>query len=144
MNDSSPQAHRYWLMKNEPDEYSIDHALASPNRPLHWNGVRNYRHAISCVTICRQGDGVLYWHSSCAEPGIYGCPHCRQSAVWTLHSSTPQTLLRPQVPERQTALAYAGCAGLERSALLMPELREQPQLAQMRVLQKAIVSPLPQ
>ena len=72
MNDSSPQAHRYWLMKNEPDEYSIDHALASPQQTIAWNGVRNYQARNFMRDGMRVGDGVMIYHSNCKVPGIAG------------------------------------------------------------------------
>ena len=69
---TSASGRRYWLMKNEPDEYSIDHALAAPGQTIAWNGVRNYQARNFMRDEMQVGDGVLYWHSSCAEPGIYG------------------------------------------------------------------------
>jgi predicted RNA-binding protein with PUA-like domain len=61
-----------WLMKSEPDECSIDDALAAPKRITAWTGVRNYQ-ARNCMRdAMRIGDGVLFYHSSCAEPGIVG------------------------------------------------------------------------
>lgn len=64
MNDSSspPRSPRYWLMKNEPDEYSIDHALAAPAQTIAWNGVRNYQARNFMRDDMQVGDRVLYWH----------------------------------------------------------------------------------
>jgi predicted RNA-binding protein with PUA-like domain len=63
---------RYWLMKTEPDECSIDDALAAPRRITPWTGVRNYQARNFMVHDMRPGDGVLFYHSSCEEPGIAG------------------------------------------------------------------------
>ncbi|MBI1942731.1 MAG: EVE domain-containing protein [Betaproteobacteria bacterium] len=63
---------QYWLMKSEPDECSIDDALAAPKRITPWTGVRNYQARNFMRDAMRAGDGVLFWHSSCAEPGIAG------------------------------------------------------------------------
>ena len=63
---------RYWLMKSEPDECSIDDALAAPRRLTPWTGVRNYQARNFMRDEMRMGDGVLFYHSSCAEPGIAG------------------------------------------------------------------------
>ncbi len=63
---------RYWLMKSEPDECSIDDALAAPERIVPWTGVRNYQARNYMRDEMRIGDGVLFYHSSCAEPGIAG------------------------------------------------------------------------
>ena len=63
---------RYWLMKSEPDECSIDDVLAAPRRRTPWSGVRNYQARNFMRDEMRVGDGVLFYHSSCAEPGIAG------------------------------------------------------------------------
>ncbi len=65
-------ARRYWLMKSEPHECSIDDALAAPDRTVPWTGVRNYQARNFMRDDMRPGDGVLFYHSSCAEPGIAG------------------------------------------------------------------------
>lgn len=62
----------YWLMKSEPDEVSIDDALAAPKQTVPWTGVRNYQARNFMRDQMRIGDGVLFYHSSCAEPGIAG------------------------------------------------------------------------
>lgn len=63
---------QYWLMKSEPDEVSIDDALAAPGQTVAWTGVRNYQARNFMRDAMRIGDGVLFYHSSCAEPGIAG------------------------------------------------------------------------
>jgi predicted RNA-binding protein with PUA-like domain len=62
----------HWLMKSEPDECSIDDALAAPKRLTPWTGVRNYQARNTMRDLMRIGDGVLFYHSSCPEPGIAG------------------------------------------------------------------------
>jgi predicted RNA-binding protein with PUA-like domain len=62
----------YWLMKSEPDECSIDDALAARGRITPWTGVRNYQARNYMRDAMRIGDNVLFYHSSCAEPGIAG------------------------------------------------------------------------
>jgi predicted RNA-binding protein with PUA-like domain len=63
---------KYWLMKSEPDECSIDDVLAAPGRTVPWTGVRNYQARNFMRDDMRPGDGVLFYHSSCPEPGIAG------------------------------------------------------------------------
>ena len=63
---------KYWLMKSEPDECSIDDVLAAHERKTAWSGVRNYQARNFMRDQMRVGDGVLFYHSSCAEPGIAG------------------------------------------------------------------------
>ncbi|MDR5770767.1 EVE domain-containing protein [Caballeronia sp. LP006] len=63
---------RYWLMKSEPDEASIDHLAHAPKKTLPWTGVRNYQARNFMRDQMQVGDGVLFYHSSCPEPGIAG------------------------------------------------------------------------
>ena len=62
----------FWLMKSEPDECSIDDVLAMPRHTVPWFGVRNYQARNYMRDAMRVGDGVLFYHSGCAEPGIAG------------------------------------------------------------------------
>ena len=63
---------RYWLMKSEPDEVSIDDLAAAPKATVAWYGVRNYQARNFMRDDMRVGDRVLFYHSSCPEPGIAG------------------------------------------------------------------------
>ena len=60
----------YWLMKSEPDTFSIDD-LKRKKREA-WDGVRNYQARNFMRDGMRVGDGVFFYHSNCAEPGIAG------------------------------------------------------------------------
>jgi predicted RNA-binding protein with PUA-like domain len=62
----------YWLMKSEPDEFSIDDLVKAPKQTTAWFGVRNYTARNFMRDDMRVGDGVLFYHSSCPEPGIAG------------------------------------------------------------------------
>jgi predicted RNA-binding protein with PUA-like domain len=62
----------YWLMKSEPDECSIDDVLRAKDRITPWSGVRNYQARNFMKDRMKVGDGVLFYHSSCPEPGIAG------------------------------------------------------------------------
>jgi len=62
----------HWLMKSEPAECSVDDALAAPNATVPWVGVRNYQARNFMRDAMRVDDGVLFYHSSCAEPGVVG------------------------------------------------------------------------
>jgi predicted RNA-binding protein with PUA-like domain len=62
----------YWLMKSEPDEFSIDDLVKAPRQTTSWFGVRNYVARNFMRDTMRIGDGVLFYHSSCEVPGIVG------------------------------------------------------------------------
>ncbi|KAB0582044.1 EVE domain-containing protein [Ideonella dechloratans] len=63
---------QYWLMKIEPAECSIDELARLPAQTVPWTGVRNYQARNFMRDAMQVGDGVLYYHSSCAEPGVAG------------------------------------------------------------------------
>jgi len=62
---------RYWLMKSEPDEFSIDNLARARHQSTPWFGVRNYQ-ARNFMREMRIGDRAFFYHSSCPEPGIAG------------------------------------------------------------------------
>ena len=62
----------YWLMKSEPDAFSIDDLQTRPNQSEHWDGVRNYQARNMKRDQMKIGDLVFFYHSNCAEPGIVG------------------------------------------------------------------------
>ena len=63
---------RYWLMKSEPDEFSIDDLARSPKQTTAWFGVRNHQARNYMRDDMRIGDRAFFYHSSCPEPGIAG------------------------------------------------------------------------
>jgi len=63
---------QYWLMKSEPDTFSIDALCRRPGGTEHWDGVRNYQARNMMRDQMRLGDQVFFYHSNCAEPGIVG------------------------------------------------------------------------
>src|SRR5262245_53430741 len=62
----------FWLMKSEPDEFSIDDLAAAPRMTTAWFGVRNYQARNFMLKAMQVGDKVFFYHSSCPEPGIAG------------------------------------------------------------------------
>ena len=62
----------FWLMKSEPTEVSVDDVLAEPDQTAPWFGIRNYQARNFMRDAMRIGDGVFFYHSSCANPGIVG------------------------------------------------------------------------
>lgn len=61
----------YWLMKSEPEAFSIDDLRSSPGKKTHWDGVRNYQ-ARNFMRQMQKGDLVLFYHSNTKPPGIVG------------------------------------------------------------------------
>lgn len=67
----------YWLMKSEPEDFGIDDLHRVGTEP--WTGVRNFQ-ARNFMRAMNVGDGVLFYHSSTAVPGIYGVAEVASSA----------------------------------------------------------------
>ena len=70
----------YWLMKSEPGECSISDVADAPGQRVPWIGVRNYQARNFMRDDMRVGDGVLFYHSSCAEPGVAGIAQVASAA----------------------------------------------------------------
>lgn len=80
---------QFWLVKSEPDCYSIQHLAASPKQTTFWSGVRNYQ-ARNFMKAMHVGDRVLYYHSSCDPPAVAGV------AVVVREAYPDHTALAPQ------------------------------------------------
>ncbi|MBY0499984.1 MAG: EVE domain-containing protein [Nitrosomonas sp.] len=63
---------RYWLMKSDPDEFSIDDFAALPKQTIAWEGVRNYQSRNFMRNQMNIGDQAFFYHSCCKDPGIMG------------------------------------------------------------------------
>lgn len=63
---------KYWLMKSEPDTFSIDHLINSPRQSTEWEGVRNYQARNFMRDEMKLGDKAFFYHSNCEQPGIVG------------------------------------------------------------------------
>ena len=131
-------APRYWLMKSAPDECSIDDALAAPDATVPWTGVRNYQARNFMRDDMRVGDGVLFYHSSCAEPGIVGIARVASGAKpdptqFDPHSPYFDAKSQPEAPRWQLVDVQA----LRKTRVLgLAEMRSVPELAEMQVLKR--------
>jgi len=71
---------QHWLMKSEPDEFSIDDLVRSPRQTTAWFGVRNYQARNFMRDAMQVGDRAFFYHSSCPEPGIAGIAQVSRAA----------------------------------------------------------------
>ncbi|MCT8179525.1 EVE domain-containing protein [Variovorax sp. CY25R-8] len=129
---------QYWLMKSEPDEVSIDDALAAPDATVAWTGVRNYQARNFMRDGMKVGDGVLFYHSSCPEPGIAGLARVASGI------KPDPTQFDPKSPYYDAASKkddprwlLVDVQALRKTRLLaLPELRAKPELAELTILRK--------
>jgi len=128
----------YWLMKSEPSECSIDDLVRAPSHRVPWVGVRNYQARNFMRDDMRVGDGVLFYHSSCPEPGIAGVCEVASSAYpdATQFDAKNPYFDAKSSPENPRWLHVD--VKLVRKTRLLPlaEMREAPQLATMQVLRR--------
>ena len=131
-------AKQYWLMKSEPNECSIDDALAAPAQTVPWTGVRNYQARNFMRDGMRVGDGVLFYHSSCAEPGIVGIARVASGTRTDPTQFDPKSEYfdAKSTAENPRWLLLDVQALRKTRVLGLPELRAVPKLAEMRVLQR--------
>src|SRR5688572_25272303 len=129
---------KYWLMKSEPDECSIDDVLAAPGRITPWSGVRNYQARNFMRDEMSVGDGVLFYHSSCPEPGVAGLAEVASAAYpdasqFDAKSPYSDPKSKPEEPRWQ----HVDVKLVRKTRLLsLAEMRAAPSLASMRVLER--------
>ena len=125
---------RYWLMKSEPDEFSIDDLAREKTTP--WFGVRNYQARNFMMKDMRLGDGVLFYHSSCPEPGIAGLAEVCTAAYPDATQFDPKGKYYDAKATRENPRwVNVDVRFIKKTRLLgLTELREHKALAGMRLL----------
>lgn len=129
---------QYWLMKSEPSEISIDDVLAASKQTIPWFGVRNYQARNFMRDLMRVGDGVLFYHSSCAEPGVAGLAE----VVSTPYPDHTQFESRgkyydPKATPENPRWMMVDVKAIQKTRLVsLAELRAEPELADMAILRR--------
>lgn len=127
---------RYWLMKSEPDDVSIDDLAARPDQTVAWYGVRNYQARNLMRDQMQIGDGVFFYHSSCAEPGIAGIAQVASAAYPDATQFDPaSTYFDPKATRDAPRWLNVDVRFVRKTPLVaLATLRAHPELANMRVL----------
>ena len=128
----------YWLMKSEPHECSVDDALAAPGHTVPWTGVRNYQARNFMRDAMQVGDGVLFCHSGCEQPGIAGLAEVASRPYPDPTQFDPKSGYFDAGAKREAPRWFLVDVRVLRKTrpLALIDLRDHPQLASMRVLQK--------
>jgi predicted RNA-binding protein with PUA-like domain len=126
----------YWLMKSEPNEASIDHLALAPKKTLPWTGVRNYQARNFMRDGMQIGDGVLFYHSSCPQPGIAGIAKVSSAAYPdpTQFDSTSHYYDPKSSPEKPRWLLVDVHFVKKTPLIPLATLRDHAELADMQVL----------
>lgn len=129
---------RYWLMKSEPDEVSFDDVSNAPGQTVAWFGVRNYQARNFMRDAMQPGDGILFYHSSCAVPGVAGIAE----VVSTPYPDATQfdsagKYFDPKATREQARWISVDIQAKEQGRYLpLAEMRTVPELEDMVLLQK--------
>lgn len=129
---------KFWLMKSEPSECSVQSVLAMPDRRVDWFGIRNYQARNFMRDEMSVDDKVLFYHSSCKEPGIAGLARVASTA----HPDETQfdsnsDYYDPKSTRENPRWVCVDIEVLEAVSVVgIAELRKYPELAQMQILKK--------
>jgi len=128
---------RYWLMKSEPSDVSIDDLAAMPGQTIAWYGVRNYQARNFMRDQMRVGDQAFFYHSSCAEPGIAGIAEvCKLAYPDATQFDLASKYFDPKATSQNPRWFNVDVKFVKKIRLVgIKELRNYLELANMRILQ---------
>ncbi len=129
---------RYWLMKSEPADVSIDDLATFPDQSVAWYGVRNYQARNFMRDQMTIGDGVLFYHSNCKIPGIAGIARVSSTAYPDAKQFDENSKYFDPKATLELPRWFNVDVQLVKKIELIPlsELRLHPELARMRTLQQ--------
>ena len=129
---------KYWLMKSEPDEFSINDLAKAPGKRTAWFGVRNYQARNFMRDQMRLGDPVFFYHSSCPEPGIAGIAEVASVAYPDATQFDPKGKYYDAAATKDVPRwVHVDVKLVKKTPLVsLAELRRHPELATMRLLQR--------
>lgn len=132
-------AKKYWLLKSEPDVFSIDSLKACPKKTDSWDGIRNYQARNFMRDEMQKGDEALFYHSNCKNIGVVGIAEITREAypdhtAWDKKSNYYDEKSSPENP-RWMMVDVTWKETFPRTVSLS-EIREEPALKDMRVAQK--------
>lgn len=128
---------QYWLMKSEPDAYSIDDLKR--DRTEHWDGIRNYQARNFMMKDMKVGDEILFYHSSCKVPGVVGLARvCKEAypdfTAWNPDSKYYDPKSTPEKP--RWFMVDVEFVEKFPEVISLNQLRQMPTLEGMRLLKK--------
>ena len=129
---------RYWLMKSEPGDVSIDDLASMPNQTVDWYGIRNYQARNFMRDSMQIGDGVLFYHSNCDVPGIVGIAEVASRAYPDrLQFIAGHKYFDAKATQETPRWVNVDVKLVRKTRLLsLKEMRENPDLEALRILQR--------
>lgn len=128
---------KYWLMKSEPDVFSIDHLKAK--KKSGWDGVRNYQARNYMRDDMQKGDIVLFYHSSCELPGVAGLACvCKESHPDPTQFDSKSEYFDEKATKENPRWFMVEVEFVEKfdRVITLAELKSNKELVQMPVVQK--------
>lgn len=132
-------AKKYWLMKSEPDVFSIDDLKSRPNQTEPWDGVRNYQARNFMRDDFKKGDMVLFYHSNCEVPGIVGLAEVSKEAYPDETAFDPKSdYYDPKSTRENPRWLLVEVKYVEKfnRTISLAEMKEDPKLEGMLVIKK--------
>ena len=129
----------YWLMKSEPDAFSIDDLVNMPDQTEHWDGVRNYQARNMMRDRMQVGDQAFFYHSNCKVPGIVGIMEVVREGYPDHTAFDPQSkYFDPKSDPSKPRWIMVDIKYIRHTERVIPlaELKEQPALANMALVRK--------
>ena len=130
---------QYWLMKSEPDEFSIDDLAAAPDQTAHWDGCRNYQVRNMMRDQMQVGDRALFYHSNTKPPGVAGIMEVAREGYPDHTAFDPNDPhYDPKSDPDKPRWYMVDVRFLARMNRYVPlsELKARPELADMKILQR--------
>ena len=129
---------RYWLMKSEPADVSIDNLADFPNQTVDWYGVRNYQARNFMRDQMKLDDLAFFYHSNCDEPGIVGIVRISKLAYPDrLQFIEGHKYFDPKSTQENPRWVNVDVKLVKKTRLVsLKELRSHPELEHMRILQR--------
>lgn len=129
---------QYWLLKSEPDTFSIEDLANRAQQTEPWEGVRNYQ-ARNYMRAMKKGDLAFFYHSSCAIPGIAGTVKIVKAATADLSAMDPESPYfdaKSTVDNPRWYVVHVKLVKLFKTIITLPELRTEKDLAEMVILRR--------
>ncbi|MDF2867895.1 MAG: hypothetical protein K0S11_1365, partial [Gammaproteobacteria bacterium] len=129
----------YWLMKSEPESFSIDDLAARPRQTEPWDGVRNYQARNMLRDQMKKGDLAFFYHSNCNPPGIVGIVEIVKEgypdfSAFEANSKYYDPASKPDNP--RWFMVDVKFKQKFNRLISLDELKQQPELPEMQLLKK--------
>ena len=131
-----------WLMKSEPDVFSLEDLRNSPRKTTKWEGVRNYQARNIMRDEMKKGDRVLFYHSNCKEPGIVGLAEIASREAYPdecqFDPESPYHDPRASRENPRWLLVDVRYKKALKRPVTLKEIKEHPKLREMKVAQRGM------